>query len=175
MDSMKWPFSFPWNKKRKVTIPMALDKPPVIPDFILVRVMSTDEGTFGLFTSKCRRFSSHMIELPWRNNTPNMSCIPTGVYDVVPFESPRFGRVWEVTNVEGRTYILIHPGNFAGDRDKGLWSDLRGCLAPGRARGPLMAKTGKKQQAVRLSRPALSDLMRFHGWEPFTLEIKEAF
>jgi hypothetical protein len=146
-----------------------------IPDFILSRYETGDHGTFGLWSSTSADFSMHIIELPWRDNKPNFSCIPVGIYKVCKYESKRFGRCWQVMDVEGRTYILIHPGNLAGDRDKGYSSHLRGCMSPGRRRGWLTGKTGKKQKAVCLSRPAMNDFMNYHGWEPFTLKITEVF
>ena len=35
----------------------------------------------------------HTMELPWRDNERRLSCIPTGVYNVVKHQSPKFGHI----------------------------------------------------------------------------------
>ena len=64
-----------------------------------------------------------MIELPWRENKRNISCIPEGRYEVVPRFSPKFKNHLHVLGVYGRSLILIHPANDA-------LRELEGCLAP---------------------------------------------
>ncbi|ARN70619.1 hypothetical protein BST91_02630 [Nonlabens tegetincola] len=64
-----------------------------------------------------------MIELPWRENQRNISCIPEGCFEVVPRFSPRFKNHLHVLDVSGRSLILIHPANDA-------LRELEGCLAP---------------------------------------------
>ena len=66
----------------------------------------------------------YTIERPWRNNEPNISCIPVGIYRIV------YGRYnkgnypcYEIPNVEGRSLIKIHIANRA--------RELRGCIAVG--------------------------------------------
>lgn len=65
------------------------------------------------------------LELPWRNNEVNVSCIPTGEYTCKITNSPKFGSVYEVQNVNGRKYIYIHIGNY--------FSDIKGCIIVGNA------------------------------------------
>ena len=80
------------------------------------------EGTNGtLFSSN--QFLSHTIELPWRNNKRNISCIPEGVYEIIPRFSKRFQHHLILKNVRGRSFILFHPANDA-------LRDLEGCIAP---------------------------------------------
>ena len=73
-------------------------------------------------------FECHTVERPWANNAPNISCIPEGTYTL---KSRRFYRggydTWEVTNVPGRSLILIHKGNTA--------EHVEGCIALGTRRG----------------------------------------
>lgn len=57
------------------------------------------------------------LELPWLNNTVGDSCIPVGTYHCVPHDSPDHPNVWEVTNVPGRSEILIHNGNYLKDTE----------------------------------------------------------
>jgi len=62
------------------------------------------------------------MERPWLNNKPNVSCIPAGVYNITPVNSPRFGLTYQVENVIGRTHILFHKGNTI--------NDSLGCIMP---------------------------------------------
>lgn len=63
------------------------------------------------------------LELPWKNNQRNISCIPEGTYQVKKRKSSKFGEHFQVLNVPGRSYILIHKGNY--------YTDIRGCILPG--------------------------------------------
>ncbi len=80
------------------------------------------EGTNGtLFSSET--FLCHTIELPWKNNKRNVSCIPEGQYEVEPRFSKRFKYHLILKAVKGRSYILFHPANDA-------LKELQGCIAP---------------------------------------------
>mgnify|MGYP003132802307 CR=1 FL=1 len=46
---------------------------------------------------------------------PNISCIPLGFYRCKRVNSPRFGDTFEITNVPGRSHILLHKGNRETD------------------------------------------------------------
>lgn len=63
------------------------------------------------------------IELPWRENRRNKSCIPEGRYRLLPYRSRRFGPCLIVAQVPGRSGILLHPANDAA-------AELQGCIAP---------------------------------------------
>ena len=73
----------------------------------------------------------YTLENPWLYNAPETSCIPPGVYKLHQRLSPiverttrgKFNVGWEVSGVPGRSYIMIHPGNY----DK----DTQGCILPG--------------------------------------------
>jgi len=80
------------------------------------------EGTNGtLFYSD--KFLCHTIELPWKNNKRNISCIPEGQYEIEPRFSKRFKHHLILKAVKDRSYILFHPANDA-------LKDLEGCIAP---------------------------------------------
>lgn len=126
-------------------------------------------GTFGVLFAGGGAWQ--VAEPPWRDNRRNVSCIPAGTYRAVWHRSPRFGPVYWVRDVPGRSGILIHPGNLAGDRERGLLSHTYGCLLPGRYRGAL-----RGQQAVLASRPATRALFEALGpAEEITLTILEAW
>lgn len=81
----------------------------------------SDDATYGELTVGDSVF--YTVELPWKDNEREVSCIPEGEYDVVIHDSPKFGRCYWLKNVEDRSEILIHPANFV--------SELLGCIAPG--------------------------------------------
>lgn len=132
----------------------------------LYRYEGSDQGTFSLMVSV--GFRCHVVELPWRENRRNISCVPVGRYLCKIRRSPRFGRVYELQDVEGRSYVLTHSGNVAGDRTKGWKTHSAGCLLLGRYRG----KIGN-QKAVMCSRPTLRKFMQTMGDDPFWLNIQE--
>lgn len=138
---------------------------------ILTRGPSTDQGTFGVL-----RFGGTSVfttELPWRDNRRKMSCVPLGEYRCALTDSPRFGSVYLLANVPGRSHVLIHPANFAGDSSLGWTTHLEGCIAPCMRVGAMRNKAGVMQAAGLVSRPALNLLMAWANGAPFTLEITQ--
>lgn len=134
----------------------------------LIRYESSDEGTFGAFIVNSLIF--HVAELPWRGNQQSISCIPPGEYECEIVESPKFGHVYHVKDVPNRSHILIHSGNYVGDKTKGLKTDSYGCILPGMKRGSLSG-----QKVVLSSRDALNSIMTELGNKPFKLVIIEMF
>src|SRR5690606_26150009 len=65
----------------------------------------------------------YAIELPWKDNARNISCIPEGSYPLVKRYSKRFGWHILIKDVPDRSSILIHPANDAQ-------KELQGCIAP---------------------------------------------
>lgn len=65
----------------------------------------------------------HTIELPWKDNTPKISCIPEGEYFLTKRYSRKFGWHLELLQVHNRSLILFHPANDAKQ-------ELQGCIAP---------------------------------------------
>jgi len=64
----------------------------------------------------------YTLEDAWLNNVPRESCIPTGDYVCKPHgwqvgnpNGHKYTQVWEVTDVRGRSAILIHAGNYTKD------------------------------------------------------------
>lgn len=138
---------------------------------VLTRGESTDEGTFGRLVLEGGP-ALRTTELPWRANATGRSCVPPGRYRCELVNSPRFGKVYEVRDVPGRTNILLHAANFGGDRDKGWHSQLLGCIAPALDVGVLTNPLGHVQRAGLQSGPALAALMAWGGGLPFELEIR---
>jgi len=134
----------------------------------LFRLKRSDQGTLGLLLAP--GFQCYSLELPWRENKQNISCIPNGDYDVVIRISPKYGKTYHVTNVENRSFILIHSGNWAGDTSKGFKTHVNGCILLGKDRGLLA-----KQLAVLNSRITVNRFMQTMGYNPFKLKISENF
>ena len=75
-------------------------------------------GVLNFFGFRC-----YTLELPDKGNKTNISCIPAGTYECKKHVSPSQGECISVTNVVGRSHILIHKGNYT--------SDIRGCILVG--------------------------------------------
>ncbi len=81
-------------------------------------------GILTVYNDKGGRFDCFTIELPWRQNESNRSCIPPGVYPFKKIISPSKNReVFRLTDVPGRDLINIENANYV--------SQLRGCIAVG--------------------------------------------
>lgn len=65
----------------------------------------------------------YTIELPWRENVHNNSCIPEGRYELAKRYHEHYGWHMHVLNVPEREGILIHPATDAK-------TQLKGCIAP---------------------------------------------
>ena len=135
----------------------------------LRRGPSSDEGTFGRLTFGAE--SVRTLELPWRDNRPQKSCIPVGKSRCSIVRSPRFGRVYGVHDVPGRSHVLIHAANLAGDVDLGWTTQLHGCIAPCTRIGAMRNNAGVMQAAGLVSAAALRALMNWADGKPFDLEI----
>ena len=127
-------------------------------EIVLTRLRSSETGTFGEM-----RIGGELLcvtcEDPWNNNQPRISCIPAGEYTCIPHNSLKYQNVWEVTNVPGRTAILIHNGNTIRDTE--------GCILVGNDFG-----TVEHLPAVTNSRATLDKLRKVLP-DNFILVIKD--
>ena len=99
------------------------------------------------------------VEQPWADNTPFISCIPAGEYDLVPFTRPNGNEV--VAFVGGtvslykdpnfkRYTCLIHIANWP--------QNVEGCLGPGD--DFVCQSIEHTEPMVTNSRPTMERLMR---------------
>jgi hypothetical protein len=91
--------------------------------FVLVRSAFASEtvGKLMVLDGEKQVVVYNTLELPWRDNNKNISCIPDGDYNVYLAKSEKFNReVYLLANVPGRSGILIHDGANK--------SDTEGCI-----------------------------------------------
>lgn len=133
----------------------------------LERKLDSDQGTFGRLSGQ--GLSLFTAELPWRDNKTDISRIPPGTYECVPYNSEKYPNTFTLKAVPGRTAILIHVGNWAGDVHKKLRSNSNGCILVGLKAGEI-----SRQQAVLESKPAMDKLRYWADGQGFTLTIIDA-
>lgn len=128
----------------------------------LVRYYTPKLGTIGRFV--IGEFGSLAIEKDWVENTKSLSCIPEGEYECRPRWSsknaPNYDWAYEITNVPGRTDVLIHIANWP--------HELEGCVALGNG---LMFSA--KEIGVSNSRDTIRAFHTYMNREPFMLLISQ--
>jgi hypothetical protein len=130
----------------------------------ITRTQSTPKETLGFLVAQNAgaTFSCKTLELPWLENKHNISCIPTGTYQVKFTRSLKFPLgSYEVQNVPNRTGVRVHPGNF--------FTDIQGCILLGATTADIN-KDG--QLDVTASRNTIKSFEGFMGRKDFTLVIK---
>jgi len=129
----------------------------------LTRIASNpNEGTFGTWTLDGQPICL-TLEPYSRSNAVSVSCIPTGQYILKRYDSPKYGSVWMVTEVEGRSYILVHWGNWD--------HNSKGCIILGEGFSVIDGKW-----AVSSSKLAFKEFMKLTAGETeLNLTIVDAF
>lgn len=133
------------------------------PTVTITRTKSNSKQTTGhlVASNGGAVYTCKTLELPWKNNSSNISCIPTGTYDVVYTFSPRFLKfTYEIKNVKNRSGIRIHSANYA--------SQLNGCVALGTQLSDIN-KDGELDTTN--SRIAIAAFEGFMLKKPFKLQI----
>ena len=119
----------------------------------LYRFKSTHEYTLG-YISDGHNVICFTLELPWRDNATDISCIPHGTYEVHRRINGRF----RLSNVEGRAGIDIHVGN----RTK----EIQGCILVGMIPGYLLG-----DRAVLRSKEAMAKLKIYTKFKLKVVEL----
>ena len=98
-------------------------------NLLVIRDEFTDKSTIGKLFLNGEMFC-YTLELPYLDNQRSISCIPAGEYKVrlrtAKESSTRDYLHLLVQDVEGRSYILVHIGNFP--------KDTKGCILVGQSR-----------------------------------------
>lgn len=123
----------------------------------LLRQELSPDGTFGTLTFPKGQML-YTVEDDWKDNEPNISCIPVGHYRIHRTIYHKHGyETFEVMNVPRRSRILIHPANTE--------EDVQGCIGVGMRIGKLWIShdedTGEShyKRAVLESRKAFDQFM----------------
>lgn len=80
-------------------------------------------GHMVLYEDENVLFDCKTLELPDRGNQRNISRIPGGFYRVIERYSPKHLDHYHLQAVDGRSWILIHAGNFK--------DQIEGCILVG--------------------------------------------
>lgn len=127
---------------------------------LLSRVSLAPHATYGVLIHQRVPFGL-TLERPWLGNKPLVSCIPSGTYECVRVNSPKFGNTFQVTNVPGRAAILFHKGNLA--------DDSHGCILVGEQFGAVNGLPG-----IVASKEGFAEFLSLtRDVNQFTLEIDE--
>ncbi|MCD1628477.1 DUF5675 family protein [Marinobacter shengliensis] len=124
----------------------------------IARFDRLEEGVFGKWKFP-DGWECFTVERPWLDNKPMVSCIPDGVYSLGLRYSPTVQRItrgryregWEIQDVPGRTFIMVHPANWP--------TDLNGCVGVGEAYTELQGRDGKMHKAVTNSQKVFDEVM----------------
>jgi hypothetical protein len=128
----------------------------------LKRIEETKDGMFGeLYITD--EIICHTLELPWRENEDNISCIPAGTYKMTVWDSPAHGRCFKIHDVPDRDDILVHVGN--------LLVDTIGCVLVGKERGSIWKHGVKVGYGIRGSLVTLKKLLSMIGDDVVELTI----
>lgn len=108
------------------------------------------------------------LEPPWLDNRADVSCVPAGEYELIPYLSPTHGQTWRLHNAalgiygtgfvpEGaRSEVEIHAGNVP--------SNTEGCILVGLAAGTMLdPKSNAVEPAVYDSDKAVAALRDLLG------------
>jgi len=129
---------------KEVVAPSAPVQPSISgKKYLIIRELDQSKQTLGTFTiteGNALLFSCKTIELPWKNNERQVSCIPNGTYRTVRHRSPNYGECFWLQDVPGRSEILIHHGNYAASVNPRTGTpDTKGCILPGHAHADVNA------------------------------------
>lgn len=128
--------------------------------FTIKRNYYTLWGVFGFMADKHGFPVCLTAERPDLGNQKSISCIPAGTYTCHKHVSPSKGECISIKDVEGRTDVLIHKGNYP-------MIDSEGCILVGEKIG-----RHKGMPVVWASGDAMNHLMSIADKE-FTLIIED--
>ena len=125
----------------------------------LFRCPSRSYGTFGTLVLPEDRRCYSTLELPWKDNKKDESCVPSGDYEIEYTQSPSHGTYsYEILDVPGRTGIRFDIANRI--------SELLGCVAVGMNIGH-----DGTDRYIEDSRIAIKSIERLLNYEKSMLRI----
>ena len=138
----------------------------------LERQSYTPAGTFGVLWLGQQFWWT--LEPPWRGNAPDTSCIPVGIYDLIPclhnIGTPSRKDdypAYEIAGVQERNGVHIHIGNTV--------DDTTGCVLIGNGFGILSGRvSGRRLPAALSSRIAFEQFMTLMAGDVGKIEVVNA-
>ena len=165
-----------------------------LPICTLERFLSDDDGTRGWLTGPLNLFRFASGELPYRDidgdgvTDSGLSCAPRGIFVVEYKPSPsrknKDGSAewsYRLRDVPGRAGVLIHAGNFFGDKKLDRVAQVEGCILLGREHVDMLIPPAvrerygvkrTRQPAVTASGPTIAEFVKLMDQKPFLLHIK---
>lgn len=147
-----------------------------------------DQGTKGGLVLPSGKML-YSLELPWRDNHHDFSCIPEGVYTCRRMPSARMtylfgamgvGDMYEVLGVKDRDGVFLHAGTWAGDVTKTLadgvtklLSSVEGCILLGLSVAP--DTQHGNQYGIFSTRLAITQLIKEMKGADFQLQVIRNF
>ena len=125
----------------------------------ITRTINEDKQTLGVL--KYKNFTCFTLELPWKNNQNDVSCIPKGIYKVSKRNSSKYGEHLHILDVPNRTFILVHSGNY--------YKQIQGCVLVGDS---LIDLNKDKYKDVTNSKKTLEKLLSILPNSNLILEIR---
>lgn len=130
----------------------------MIESLLLKRIDFRPDRTYGALIGPDGPFI-FTLELPWRENEPQVSCFPRGSWECTRVISPRWGETFDIA-VPGRKLLRVHWGSTE--------DDTLGCLITATTFDPTKGINGAVD-----SRKAFNEFMRtMRGVDRFTLHVE---
>jgi hypothetical protein len=131
----------------------------------ITRVVEKEHNTLGIMVVTDSRnkilYNCITLELPYKDNQKQISCIPKGTYRAEVGKSEKFGNVIYVKGVTNRQGILVHVGNYT--------KDTHGCILVGNKIG---YSEGIKQHYIGKSKITMNELLTIINNELMFIVIK---
>jgi len=91
-------------------------------ELTIERKLSNNNCTMGYLIADSK-IICYTLELPWKDNASNISCIPVGTYNGILRYDKTDGWRIQLENVPNRTGVQIHMGNYT--------RQIEGCILVG--------------------------------------------
>lgn len=131
----------------------------------ITRTNENETNTLGYMVVTNNRgkilYNCVTLELAYKDNKKQISCIPKGTYRAVIMKSETFGEVVILKGVINRQGILIHTGNYS--------KDTKGCILVGK---DIRYSEGIKEHFIEKSKITMGELITIIDKEEMFVVIK---